>query len=164
MVPISKRCLSKEEISSLKVENYTDLRELSSRYLPELEIEKGLPGKPEYLDVLRTSWLLDTSPDRPAIASVVRGLGYALGLLIHQRLGLEWSRVQDEQGEHISMVGKSESGSEIFVPPFAYVEKKGDFPNAEVFVDLFRVIAQQMAKRERRGWKTILQIRPRGRA
>lgn len=146
MVATSKRLLSAADISLLKRENYPHLRDLSSRYLPEIDIDRGFPAKPEFLDVLRTSWLLDTSPDRPVLELLIRGLGYALGLTIRDRFGFKWCHVRDEFGEAIVMVGLNESRDEISVPPFAYVEKKGDFPNAEVFVDLFHVLVGQMEK------------------
>lgn len=146
MVATSKRPLSAADMAVLKRENHPDLRDLSSKYLPEIDIDKGFPAKPEFLDALRTSWLLDHSPDRPALACVTRGLGYALGLLIRDRFGFDWCHVTDESGEAIAMVGLSDSGGEISVAPFAYVEKKGDFPNAEVFVDLFEQLAGQMGE------------------
>jgi hypothetical protein len=140
---IPRRALSIAERSTLRSQNFPDFCALGSRYFPEIDIDKGFPAKPEFLDVLRTSWLLDTSPDRPKLDAIVRGLGYALGLLIHNQFGLEWCLVEDTAGGYISMIGESEAG-EVSVPPFSYVEKKGDFPNAEVFVDLFRLVAEKM--------------------
>lgn len=136
--------LSAAEIAVLRSENYPDLRELNQRYLPEIALENGFPAKPEYLDVLRTSWLLDTSSDRPAIETVIGGLGYALGLIVRKRFGFDWYRVQDEGGYVVVMAGLNSSGDQISVTPFAYVQKKGAFPNAEVFVDLFQVLADKM--------------------
>lgn len=146
MIASSKRLLSAADVSLLKRENYPHLRDLSSRYLPEIDIDRGFPAKPEFLDAVRTSWLLDTSSDRPVLERVIRGLGYALGLIIRDRFGFDWCHVRDEFGEAVAMVGLSKSGSQILVTPFAYVEKKGDFPNAEVFVDLFHLLAGQVGK------------------
>ncbi|GLQ98176.1 hypothetical protein [Dyella mobilis] len=143
MVETSKRLLTQADISLLKRESYPHLSDLSSRYLPEINVAKGFPAKAEFLDVLRTSWLLDTSPDRPELECVILGLGYALGLIIRDRFGFDWYHIRNEFGEAIAMVGLNDAGSQITVTPFAYVEKKGDFPNAEVFIDLFHLLARQ---------------------
>lgn len=146
MVATSKWLLSVAEISQLRLENYPALRDLSSKYQPEIDVDRGFPATPEFLDVLRTSWLLDNSPDKPPLARVIRGLGFALGLIIRDRFGFDWCHIRDRFGEAIAMVGFNDSRKEISVAPFSFVEKKGDFPNAEVFVDLFHLLADQVDK------------------
>ena len=139
------RELTEEEVSSLAKDRYPSLLAISSRYLPEIDLKTGFPCKPEFLDALRTSWLLDKSKDRPPHVTVIRALGPALGLILHASLGMTWCLIKDTFGESVSMVGSDHDGGRISVPPFSYVEKREHVQNAEVFIDLISLLSSRLA-------------------
>jgi hypothetical protein len=64
-----ERYLTPADVALLRREHFIKLQELSTRYVPEVDLAKGLPAKPEYLDVVRTSCLLMPSLK---VASVLR--------------------------------------------------------------------------------------------
>jgi hypothetical protein len=77
--------LEAAELQELANASLPALGYLNQRYLPEFDITQGVPAESTYLDALRTSWLLDSSEDRPEHALVVQGLGYAFGQLLSKR-------------------------------------------------------------------------------
>jgi hypothetical protein len=141
-----ERALTTEEVRSLRHQHFADLQALSARYVPEIDPAKGFPAKPEYLDVLRTSWLLDQAADRPPHSVVESGLGFALGLLLADLLQMKWCTILDNQGKTLSMVCTDDAGNTISVPPFSYVKKKDGVQNAEVFIDLFNLLLTKLGR------------------
>lgn len=141
-----ERALSADEVRSLHHQHFADLQALSARYVPEIDPSKGFPAKPEYLDVLRTSWLLDKAADRPPHSVVESGLGFALGLLLAARLQMKWYNILDNSGKVLSMVCTDNAGNTISVPPFSYVKKKDGVQNAEVFMDLFNLLLGKLGR------------------
>jgi hypothetical protein len=141
-----ERYLTPADVALLRREHFIKLQELSTRYVPEVDLAKGLPAKPEYLDVVRTSWLLDKTTDRPPHAVLESGLGFALGLLLSQLLKMKWCSLSDTHCQYLSMLGTDETGGTISVPPFNYVKKKEAIQNAEVFVDLFKLLNSKIGR------------------
>ena len=141
-----ERALTPDEVAALRHEHFAHLQALSAKYVPEIDPAKGFPAKPEYLDVLRTSWLLDNGADRVAHSVVESGLGFALGLLLADLLQMQWCTILDNHGKTLSMVCTDDAGSTISVPPFSYVKKKEGVQNAEVFVDLFNLLFTKLGR------------------
>ena len=141
-----ERYLTPEDVALLRREHFAKLQELSTRYVPEVDLAKGLPAKPDYLDVVRTSWLLDAAADKPPHVVLESGLGFALGLILSQLLKMRWCSLSDTHGQYLSMLGLEEAGGTISVPPFNYVKKKEAIQNAEVFVDLFKLLSSKMSR------------------
>lgn len=137
-----KRRLSEEERQALYEKHWPELQRLASRYLPMVDISRGMPYRVEFVDALRGSWLLDKRNDRPPYEDVVSGVGFAFGLLLAEMLAMEWCLIEDSQGESISMVKSAnlpeDTYREISVPPFSYVAKREDTQNVEVFADGIR--------------------------
>jgi hypothetical protein len=141
-----ERALTPDEIRSLRHEHFAHLQALSARYVPEIDPAMGFPATPEYLDALRTSWLLDNAADRLPHSVVESGLGYALGFLLADLLQMQWSTIRDNYGKTLSMVCIDAAGSTISVPPFSYVKKKEGVQNAEVFFDLFKLLSARLGR------------------
>jgi len=138
--------LDQREASSFVDERFNALDVLNGRYLQEIDLRNGFPCKPEYLDALRNSWMLDSKEGKPPFAVVVRALGVALGLTLQATFEMRWGIIRDSLGEVISMIHSDEAGNHISVPPFSYVEKKENVQNVEVFVDLFTVLRNNLRK------------------
>jgi hypothetical protein len=138
------RQLSEEEASSFIKDRYPALISISSRYLPEIDLKKGFPSGSEYLDALRTSWLLDKSDSRPPHVVMVRALGMALGLALNRTFHLKWSLIKDSFGESVSLIGNDTQDGQVSIPPFSYVEKREHVQNAEVFSDMFNLLATKL--------------------
>jgi hypothetical protein len=138
------RELANDEISSLVNDSYPALVAVSSRYLPEIDLKSGFPCTPEYLDAIRTSWLLDKHEGKPPYATVIRALWPALGQTLCSNLGLKWCLIKDSFGQTVSMVGADQEGGKISVPPYSYVEKREHIQNAEVFVELFSLLSARL--------------------
>ena len=136
--------LSEDEIVELADRCYPYLEAISARYAPEIDIEDGFPEKPEYFDVLRTSWLLDKSNDRPPHEDLVAGLGFGFGLLLGARTPLRWCAATDAYGDFVTMARDPEGGPKASVPVFGYVEKRETLQNAEVFVDFFKQVSSDI--------------------
>jgi len=136
--------LSPEEIQDLEADCAPSLRRLNQRYTPEVDLSRGYPTKPEYLDVVRTSWLLDAGGDRPQHHEVVKGLGLAFGMLLQQRTGFRWCSVRDTHGTFVSMVRMGDDPARVSIPVFSYVEKRETLRNAEVFCDFFKQVPAHM--------------------
>lgn len=136
-----KERLKPGEILALQSIHLPQLYALADRYAPQIDISEGVPSKPEYFDLLRTSWLLDQRPDRPPHEYVVGGLGFGFALLLQHSLQMEWCTVEDSFGESPSMVrfqgASSHKYTEVSFPPFSYLEKRKGTQNAEVFCDAF---------------------------
>ena len=141
-----KNMLTTSDVARLRSKHFPDLVSLNARYAPEIDLTKSMPVKPEYLDVIRTSWLLDKAAGRPAQQIIVSGLGFGLGALLAHLLEMRWAQIIDKFGESFSMLGRSSSNSQISVPPFSYVEKKGEVQNAEVFIDLFNLLREKFTQ------------------
>lgn len=141
-----ERTLTPDDVKSLHHEHFANLQVLSARYVPEIDPAKGFPAKPEYLDVLRTSWLLDQGGDRPSHSVVESGLGFALGQLLAKLLQMTWCTIRDDHGKTLSMIYSDDAGNTISVPPFSYVQKKECVQNAEVFVDLFDLLFAKLGR------------------
>ena len=141
-----ERELTADEVRLLWHQHFSDLQALSARYVPEIDTSKGFPAKPEYLDVLRTSWLLDQEAGRPPHSVVESGLGFALGLILADLLQMKWCTIIDNQGDTISMVCTDKTGNTISVPPFSYVRKRDGVQNAEVFADLLNLLFVKMGR------------------
>jgi hypothetical protein len=139
------RPLTPEEVSSLAKDRFQSLAILNTRYLPELQLGHEFPVRPEYLDAIRTSWMLDSRTDKPPYITVVRALGYALGVVLNESLRMSWHFIKDSYGESISMIGKDAHGGTVSVLPFSYVEKREHVQNAEVFIDLFALLKEKLA-------------------
>ena len=90
--------LSDHEVQALVEECSPSLLKLNCRYTPEVDLSQGYPSKPEYLDVVRTKWLLDKAADRPKHQELVNGLGLAFGMLLQQRTPLRWYSARDSGG------------------------------------------------------------------
>lgn len=136
--------LSAQEIQDLEADCAPSLRMLNERYTPEVDLSHGYPTKPEYLDVVRTSWLLDNGSDRPQHHEVVKGLGFAFGMLLQQRTEFRWCSVRDTHGAFVSMVRTGDDPARVSIPVFSYIEKRETLRNAEVFCDFFEQVPARM--------------------
>ncbi len=136
--------IPQDELSSIKESYYPKLLEVSSIYLPEIDISKGIPMNVEYLDFIRGSWLNDKSVERVSFDTVVKGLGFALGLVLQNLESFTWSLGSDENENFITMVKDVANGEKISVPPFSYVSKREEVQNVEVFSDLFKYLASEV--------------------
>lgn len=137
-----KRTLDTQGLSELAEKHVPKLFELGHRYLPDFDFSGGIPLRSEFLDVVRGGWLLDKRADRPPYDDVVSGIGYAFGLLLKDKFGMQWCIIEDTMGEEISLI-KFQSDSEknykeMSIPPFNYVAKRKDVQNVEVFSDGMR--------------------------
>jgi hypothetical protein len=132
-----ERALSDDDALELRARCRPFVVELATRYIPELDISRGLPGKPEFLDVLRTSWRLDEVPGRLPFPELVRGLGWLFGEVVCRRSSLRWWVARDAGGEFLTLGRRDDDGAVFSVPPFSYVEKREHLANAEVFCDFF---------------------------
>lgn len=134
-----KERLQRDDILALQSIHLPQLRALADRYAPQIDISEGLPDKPEYYDLLRTSWLLDQRPDRPPHELVVGGLGFGFALLLQHSFQMEWHTIEDSFGKCPSMVRVQDAANhkytEVSFPPFSYIDKRKDTQNAEVFCD-----------------------------
>lgn len=74
------------------------------------------------------------------------GLGYALGLLLADLLQMQWTAIRDSYGKTLSMICIDAARSTISVPPFSYLKKKKGVQNAEVFVDLFKLLSTRLGR------------------
>lgn len=136
--------LSDEEIQALVDECTPSLCTLNLRYAHQVDLALSYPTQPEYLDVIRTSWLLDQEADRPPHEELVKGLGLAFGMLLQQRTPLRWCSIQDTYGDFISMACSGEDPVAVSVPVFSYVERRETLQNAEVFSDFFKQVPADM--------------------
>lgn len=136
--------LSAQEVEALEADCGPSLQMLNLRYTPEVDLSLGYPTQTEYLDVVRTSWLLDTGSDRPQHQEVVKGLGLAFGMLLLQRTAFRWCSVRDTHGTFISMVRTGDDPAKVSIPVFSYVEKRETLRNAEVFSDFFKQVPGHM--------------------
>jgi hypothetical protein len=110
---------------------------LAARYAPEVDVARGFPGRPEFLDLLRGAWLLDEAADRPPYHDVVHGVGWLFGQVLGKRSALRWWVARDAGGEFLTMGRRDDDGAVFSVPPFSYVEKREHLQNVEVFCDFF---------------------------
>ena len=129
--------LSEEQGEELRARCRPYLLALAARYVPEIDVSRGFPGKPEFLDVLRTSWRLDDGADRPPHHDVVHGVGWLFGQVLARRTALRWWVARDAGGEFLTLGRRDDEGAIFSVPPFSYVEKREHLENAEVFCDFF---------------------------
>ena len=136
--------LSDREVEALVEDCSPSLHKLNRRYTPEVDLSQGYPSEPEYLDVVRTWWLLDKKSDRPTHEELVKGLGLAFGMLLQQRTPLRWCSARDAHGSFISMVRTGDDPARVSVPVFSYIEKRETLQNAEVFCDFFRQVPAEM--------------------
>ena len=133
--------LSDSEIFEIKERCSPSLRALCARYIAEVDPSKGFPSGPNFLDVLRTSWLLDSQPEKPEFSTLVNGLGYAFGLVLKKEFQLQWFEAIDSNGKFITMARSGTANFKaVSIPPFGYVEKREHLQNAEVFHDFFAQI------------------------
>ena len=143
-----KRKLTLEENRALYERHWPVLLRLTARYLPMLDISQGMPCRVELLDALRGSWLLDQRADRPSHEDVVSGVGLAFGVLLAERLAMEWCLIEDSFGEDISMVKFNSRPDQpwvkLSVPPFNYVAKREHTQNVDVFADGVREIERMI--------------------
>ena len=137
--------LTPDEVSSLVKDHYPSLKALHARYTPQIDVSTGVTRRPEYLDAIRTSWLLDHPNHRPPHATLVRALAPALGLLLHDLMGMDWCVIRDSYGETVSMVGTDRAGNPASVPPFSYIEKREPLQDGEIFVDLINLLSETLA-------------------
>jgi hypothetical protein len=140
------RMLDEREISSFVSARMEAIEIVSSRYLPEIDLKCGFPSKPEYLDALRISWMLDLGNGKPQFAVLVRALGAALGLILQDIFGMKWGLIRDSLGEIVSMISADKDGNHISIPPFSYVEKRENIQDAEVFVNLFSTLGNRIER------------------
>ncbi|MCC4589949.1 hypothetical protein LL974_02240 [Xanthomonas campestris pv. cannae] len=133
--------LSDHEVAALEAECAPSLRMLNLRYTPAVDLSQGHLLDAEYLDVVRTSWLLDEASDRPEHTMLVEGLGFAFGKLLQQRTALRWCMVRDSYGTFFSMGRMDANPAKISVPVFSYVEKRETLMNGEVFSDFFQQVS-----------------------
>ena len=147
-----KRPLNDEERKSLAEKHVPKLFELGRRYLPNFDFSNGAPLRPEFLDVVRGGWLLDKQSNRPDYDEIISGMGYALGLLLEERFGMQWYFIEDNEGECISMIkfqdGLNLEHKEVSIPPFNYVAKRKETQNVEVFCDGITAFEKLMLKSE----------------
>lgn len=133
--------LSDHEVAALEAECAPSLRMLNLRYTPHVDLSQGHLLDAEYLDVVRTSWLLDEASDRPEHSMLVEGLGFAFGKLLQQRTTLRCCMVRDSYGTFFSMGRLDANPAKISVPVFSYVEKRVTLMNGEVFSDFFKQVS-----------------------
>ncbi len=147
---VVKRALRTDELRTLQERCLPKLTALNRRYAPTIDIAAGFPDKPEYLDLLRTKWLLDESVDRPNFEDVRDVLGFAFGRLLQAKLGMQWHIIEDDLGEEVSLIYEARSPDakykQISFPPFSYVEKRRTVMNAEVFVDAFKTLNDMISE------------------
>lgn len=133
------RRLTAEEKKDLQRKHWPHVRSLSKRYITTIDIERGIPIRPEFPDAIRASWLLDKRHDRPPYSDVISAAGYSYGLLLEHGLGMEWCIIEDNYGECLSLVHQDESKENeyaiVSVPPFNYTAKREEVQNVEVFKD-----------------------------
>lgn len=140
--------LTPVEVSALVKDHYPGLHALHARYTPQIDVTTGVTRRPEYLDAIRTSWLLDHPNHRPPHSTLVRALGPALGLLLQDLLGMDWCVIRDQYGETISMVGTDRAGNPASVPPFSYIEAREPLQDGEIFGDLIKLLSETLAPRQ----------------
>ena len=145
-----KAQLSLNQRAELREKYVPLLFSLGRRYLPEFDFSKGAPLRYEFLDVIRTGWLLDKNTDRPDYADIVWAVGYAFGLLLEDKFGMTWCLIEDHMGESISMIkfqsNPDSTYKEVSIAPFNYVAKRKELQNAEVFADGMREFEKIIAK------------------
>ncbi|MCW0451705.1 hypothetical protein [Xanthomonas sacchari] len=136
--------LSDQEVAELEAECASSLRMLNLRYTPDVDLSHGYQPEAEYLDVVRTSWLVDEESNRPEHTVLVEGLGFAFGKLLQQRTALRWCVAQDSDGTFLTMGRMDEKPAKVSVPVFSYVEKRETLMNGEVFSDFFKQVSPDL--------------------
>ncbi|MBB6368549.1 hypothetical protein FHR56_003728 [Xanthomonas sacchari] len=133
--------LSDREVAELEAECAPSFQMLNRRYMPDVDLSQGYTPEPEYLDLVRTSWLVDEESDRPEHTALVEGLGFAFGKLLQQRTALRWCVARDSDGAFLTMGRMDENPAKVSVPVFSYVEKREKLMNGEVFSDFFKQLS-----------------------
>ena len=132
-----ERALSDDDVTELSARCRPFVAALAARYVPEYDVSRGFPAKPEFLDILRTSWRLDDAADRPPHHDLVHGVGWLFGQILRKRSTLQWWTARDADGEFLTLGRREDDGAIFSVPPFSYVRKREHVENAEVFCDFF---------------------------
>jgi len=134
------RELLAEEIADLEADANASLSQLTARYFSNYDLDEDFPATAQQLDILRGSWLIDKSADRPEYQHVVASAGFAFGRLLQREHGLKWALIEDPYGRSISMVRERGEHDPVSIPPFSYVEKREDTQNVEVFQHFFEQV------------------------
>ena len=106
---------------------------LHQHYGAELKPRAELWTRPQYLDYLRTEWILDERPDRLPAAEVTAALGYGYGQLLMHHFPLRWARIRDPYEDFVGLA--VDSDHEVMVPPWSFVAKREEVDDPELFED-----------------------------
>ncbi len=146
-----KHQMTRQEVTDLRKQHYPKLENFSHLYAPQLDIKSGFPARPEYFDVIRTKWLLDTSNEKPSFQYLQDAVGLGFGMLLEQTLDMKWCIIVDNFGESISMVhfgNNTDTCEKISFPQYSYIQKRENVMNAEVFSDAYRQLEHIITKND----------------
>ncbi len=136
--------LSVAELRQLVADHMPSLLVLNARYTDHIDPVTSFPLTPLYVDYLRTTWRLDTSPGRPSENVAVHGLGLGFGLLLAACTELRWAIASDDGGPFITMAREGNEPTLVSVPPFSFAQKQQNVENAQVFQHFFEQVSPEL--------------------